>query len=137
MGGKISKIDQWVSIAPFFQVNERAIYFLKNKEPNTYIIDEKSLREIPIFGTRNGGHGTVFVESWSIDAQHYVKLLKQSVADTTAYYRFIHEMKMSEEQQRLARLKYKDGLMLRDSVMKAHRLMWKIEHDSAKKGGVK
>ena len=52
-----------VSIAPIYNLNLRAIFFLGNKEPNTYILDEG---RVPIFGGENGRRGGINVGTWQV-----------------------------------------------------------------------
>ncbi|MDR3625207.1 MAG: hypothetical protein P4L45_00135 [Ignavibacteriaceae bacterium] len=132
-GGKIGDKEAVVSPSPIYSLNERAIYFLGNKDKNTYLIDKGRYE---IYGWRNGGHGNIETGAYQLDTEVFTKLLKQSVSDTTAYPRFIHQMKMFEEQHRLAKLKYKDGAMPVDSLNKAEMQISKSKHDT-KKGNVK
>ena len=73
-----------------YNFNQRSILFLGNKEPNTYLLIRG---RIPIFDSENGGHGIVFVGTQEVNAEDYIKILKQSLIDTTALPKYIHTLK--------------------------------------------
>lgn len=132
-GGKIGDNVVMVSIAPIYNLNLRAIFFLGNKEPNTYILDEG---RVPIFGGENGRRGGINVGTWQVDPGNYIKIVKQAVTDTTAYPKYIHMLKMADEE----RLRWKNGLWNSDSVHLHHRAMleqMRRAHADTTKGGVK
>jgi len=130
-GGTIGDTSVAVSPSPIYSLDERAFFFLRNKEANTYLIDED---RIPIFGWKNGRHGEVDVGNWQIDSEDYLKVIKQYLSDTTTYQKYIHRMKMAEQERR----KWEKGLMNADSV---HRAIWQMHkpnvNNDTTKGGAK
>jgi len=140
MGGKIGDTVEMVTHSPIFSLKQRAIFFFQNKEPNTYLV---SKGRIPIFGSEIGApperHGVISVGTYNVDAENYIDVVKQSVTDTTAYPKYIHRLKMAEEEYRLRSLKWKNGVMppeVADSVHRAVRQKMKERFDSTK-GGVR
>ncbi len=142
-GGKIGNNSVYVTHIPYFYINERAIFFFGNKEPNTYVIDNGS---IPIFGAENGKHGELFIGSHRLNAETYVKIIKKSVSDSTLYPYYIHLLKTGRKRFSSGMLRYKnkqlhpDSISIHQEVMqkwwKKHEQKMKVIQDSLK-GGVK
>jgi hypothetical protein len=132
-GGKIGDTIETTFPEHVYSLNERAIFFLGNKKPNTYLLDRGRME---IFGAENGRHGELFVGTWTIDPEDYIKVMKQSLTDTTAYAKYMHTLKLSDEAYRLRKLKYGNRLMPADSVDRAARKMKSADRDTTK-GGVK
>jgi hypothetical protein len=134
-GGKIGNIKEWISIAPLFHLNERAIFFLKNKKPNTFITNDKSVSRIPIWGAENGKQGTLAVGLYKINTDDYVNILKKSIADSSVYPQYIHQLKLSEERFRSGVVRYKDRLKHPDSISVHQEVMkkwWKMHQQMLK-----
>jgi len=100
IGGKIGDTETVVQgqrdpsveqVSCLHNVNERAIFFFKNKDRNTLFYD---IGRYEIHGSRNGRHGWINLAGYIIDAEDYAELVKHSITDTTAYRKFIRQMKM-------------------------------------------
>jgi hypothetical protein len=135
-GGTIGDTVVTVTQTPIFSLNERGIFFCQNKETNTFLI---SKGRITIFGSGKGRHGIIEVGVDQVDAEDYIEIVKQAVTDTTAYPKFVHSLKILEEEYRLRSLLWKNGAMPRavaDSVHRALKPRRVINSDTTK-GGVK
>ncbi len=88
MGGMIGSSITDVSHSNTYSLNERAIYFFKNKNLNTYLQEEGRLRV---------RHGVMNLGSYTVDANEYIKIIKQSVTDTTAFLKYYHKWKLAEK----------------------------------------
>ena len=142
-GGKIGDTVVTVTHSAIFSLRQRAIFFFQNKvpnSPNTFLL---STGRIQIFGSEIGApperHGVISVGTYNVDAENYVDIVKQSVTDSTAYPKYIHSLKIAEQESRTNHLKWKNGVMppeVADSVHRAVRQKMKERFDSTK-GGIK
>jgi hypothetical protein len=77
---------------------------------------------MPIFGSKHGGHRGLIFGTYRVDTEDYIPVIKQYVTNTMAYSKYIHMLKMADEENRLGNLKWKNGVMRRavaDSVLRA------------------
>jgi|GEM_PF-5300326 len=100
-GGKIGNVDAFVTHyynrpMPFlskpplyYDFNQRSLLFLGNKEPNTEL---NVLGRVPIFNSENGSNRVVYIGTKKVIAKEYIKILKLSLYDTTAYSKFIYTL---------------------------------------------
>jgi hypothetical protein len=78
-GGRVGDTVTDVSSSKSYSLNERAIYYFKNKNLNTYLVES---------GRHVINHGLVNIGSQRVDADLYKKVLKQSVTDTSILSKF-------------------------------------------------
>lgn len=130
-GGAINGKSEWFSPQVTYSLNERSIFFFKNKNVDKYLI---LVGRYQIFGAGNGNHGEIDLGTWQMDPEVYTKVMKQSLTDTTAYPKFIHMLKKGDERSRSIRLKYPNGIVPGDSVDRAIRQMKRVNSDTTKEG---
>ena len=135
-GGKIGDTEMVVTPTRIYNLKERAIFFLANKDSNTYLLDRGRME---IFGSENGSRGLIFLGTFKVDPEHYISLVKKSVTDTTAYPKYVHMLKAADEERRIRDLKWKDGVMPRDVADSVHRAIRQemLGKNDTTKGGVK
>jgi len=135
-GGKIGDTEQVIYPLTIFNPNERAIFFLANRDPNTFLQERGRMR---IYGSHNGKHGNLSLGTYQVDPEDYIPILKESATDTTAYPKYIHRLKRAEQERRIRELKWKNGVMppaAADSVRRAVRQKMRERSDTTK-GGVR
>ncbi|MBN1398099.1 MAG: hypothetical protein JXA06_08740 [Bacteroidetes bacterium] len=87
LGGQIGKLRIDYSSSKDYALNERAIYFIKNKDLTGYLHESK----VPI------QNGKVGVEFERIDADFFIKVLKKSITDVTVIPRFANMITKMKE----------------------------------------
>jgi hypothetical protein len=135
-GGKIGDTAYVVTPEHIYSLNERAIFFLANTKPNTYLLDRG---RVEIFGSSGGVHGEIFVGTHSVAPRDYVRVLRKTVTDSTVYKKYIHAMKARDEEIKSRKLKYQPyGWMPADSVHREvlKEAMKQVRRDTTN-GGVK
>jgi hypothetical protein len=82
-GGQIGDTVHYALHSTGCWLGERAVFFLRNTKPNTYLINNGRYE---VFDAGNERHGVVNVGGYQMDAEDYVKLIKQSVTDAAYKY---------------------------------------------------
>lgn len=107
-GGTIGDTSITSSSTPTYPLNQRNIYGLLNKEPNTFI---EHCGIIPISTNGEGLNATVRVGLQTTNAEFYVKQLQKAVIDFTTYEKYIHQHKMQERNLMIRKQKIKNGTL--------------------------
>jgi len=95
LGGTVGNQSMWIENALPYELNRRHIYFFTKKFAEVG-------RETIFGNTSQYGDDAlvVYLGTYRLSAIDYIKLLKQSVTDTTAFPKFYHDCKMADEESR-------------------------------------
>jgi hypothetical protein len=104
LGGTVGNQSMWMENALPYDLNRRNIYFFTKKFAEVG-------REIIYGDTIRYGDNVlnVFIGTYRLSAIDYIKMLKQSVTDTSAFPKFYHDCKMADEESRTRSLRLIKG----------------------------
>lgn len=126
-GGRIGKAEYYVFPSAHYYQDFAGIFFLGNKKPNTQWIN---VGVMPIYAYNRLRTGEVLLGRNVVNPEYYVKVLKNTVSDSTAYRRFIHRLKRHEINDTLIRPHFNHEYM-----WTGHK--WIRSREDTSKGGVK
>ncbi|MGD0591289.1 MAG: hypothetical protein ABSA44_10900 [Bacteroidota bacterium] len=108
-GGTGANTTYMVGAPAIYSLNERAIFFFSKKDINAYLQEESRVQ------IWRGG--TVLIGNYRIDTNEYINTVKQTVADTTVFPKYLHRLKMSEEEYKTRSLRSKNNQMTKKGII--------------------